>query len=549
MSITGSIKTQLGLIVAVLALGLVLCGAGAIYGIQTLATAGANTLDRLAVATSGLDAARSAQHHFKIQVQEWKNTLIRGSDKATFDKYWDAFSKEEQAVQDQLAKVQAAADKLGVTSLDSRQVADQLKQLGTKYREAIKSYDPSKASAAQEVDRLVRGIDRGPDQALDDLTEAGRRVMIESEAQAEDFAATRISFVRNMLTVAIALVLIVGVGVAVWLARRMSRTVSAVERTMLQVRATGDLSLRADIVAQDELGRIAESFNGMMDNFQDIIRRVREAASDVSGASKQINEAARALDQSSAKQSNAISSSAASVEELTVAITSVSQTAVEVRGTANGSLTTMSAGSERISDLTDEMQAIQHQVSAIAESVTHFIQSMTAIAGVTQKVKDLADQTNLLALNAAIEAARAGEQGRGFAVVADEVRKLAEKSGESAKHIEQMTKDFEVQSTEASNAIEAGLKSIDASVALARQVEDALKAAKDAAAEATRGVDHISLSVQEQQVASTHVAQSMERIAQMADEASTTSRDTSQAAAHLLGVAESLQSSVGRFRV
>jgi len=167
----------------------------------------------------------------------------------------------------------------------------------------------------------------------------------------------------------------------------------------------------------------------------------------------------------------------------------------------------------------------------------------------TQEVRDIADQTNLLALNAAIEAARAGETGRGFAVVADEVRKLAEKSGKSASEIDTVTHSIVAQSAAVQEAILAGEQAISASSLLAGQVEGALRSSQASVEQSTHGVAEISNSVGEQRVASTEIAQSMERIANMVEETSANAQNISQASTDLKQLSVNLKLAVAGFRV
>ena len=196
-----------------------------------------------------------------------------------------------------------------------------------------------------------------------------------------------------------------------------------------------------------------------------------------------------------------------------------------------------------------EIGRVQDAVNQIAGSVKEFVDSTRAITGMTQQVKEIADQTNLLALNAAIEAARAGEQGRGFAVVADEVRKLAEKSAKSANEIDQVTNSLNQKSTHVEATVQAGLHSLQATQEQIGRVSTMLTEAGEAVTKSSHGVSDIAASVGEQSLASTEIARHVEQIAQMSEENHAAVESNNQDIVRLEQLARELQGAVSRFRV
>ena len=260
-------------------------------------------------------------------------------------------------------------------------------------------------------------------------------------------------------------------------------------------------------------------------------------ADGVASASQQLASTSEQLAISTAQQSEAASGMAAAVEEMTVSINHVSDSANEAKHVTGETGSLSEDGRRIIQDTVEEMQLIVATVTEASVTIHAVGENSQRISSIVQVIKDVADQTNLLALNAAIEAARAGEQGRGFAVVADEVRKLAERTAQATTEISGMIGAVQSSAQTAVVTMQHAVTRVDCGKTMAGPAGESMNGISDGAGRVVAAVNEISSALREQSMASNDIAANVEKIAQMSEENSAATREAADTARQLEALA------------
>jgi methyl-accepting chemotaxis protein len=334
-----------------------------------------------------------------------------------------------------------------------------------------------------------------------------------------------------------------------WIIDKVTYPTKELQQTMLKMQADGDLTKRVPIRSSDEIGQTGIAFNELAKSFQTIVGQMHGYAEQVVNSAHSLSTDTANIVDGSQRQSEAASGTASAVEKMSGSIASVADNANQVAKLSTESMVRANKGQASLHEMMGEIAQVETAVRMMADSVNAFVKSTQTITSMTQQVRDIAEQTNLLALNAAIEAARAGEQGRGFAVVADEVRKLAEKSAQSASQIDVVTKTLGDQSEQVERNVQSGLLSLQSSQKHMEEVAAVLVQANEAVTSVNAGVDDITASVNEQMRASQDISRNVENIATMAEANHTNVQGAVQAVSMMEYVAEELKKSVAHFKV
>ena len=343
-------------------------------------------------------------------------------------------------------------------------------------------------------------------------------------------------------------ILVLLLAIAFFIARGVLRQVGGepeVANSAMARVAAGDLSAE---IPQAHPGSMLDSMNRMVGTLRQMMGEITGLSRQLAQGAEQISTASREVATASHKQSDATSSMAAAIEEMTVSINHISDNAKDTQQYSSQSVELSVNGVERIEGATREIRDIATSVSAASERIRRLEARAREISTIANVIKEIAAQTNLLALNAAIEAARAGEQGRGFAVVADEVRKLAERTSSATVEIEQMISGIETDTVEVVQAMDATLPEVDEGIAAAEEAATALRQIKDGAQTTLQHIREVAESTREQSLASDSIAQKVEEIASMVEQTSAAMESSAETAARLERIAGELNTLVGRFR-
>ena len=357
---------------------------------------------------------------------------------------------------------------------------------------------------------------------------------------------------ENAWKTALAVFLLVAISLVIYgvfIMRSIMRPIDLCRSAVRDITQTNNLTRRIDYKVRDEMGEMIEALNAMLLKMQSSLNQIQGDMKHTSAAASLLTKAAEEVAQSALTQSSSSSAMAASVEEMTVSINTVSDNADQTRRLADESEKISLEGGRIIDQTAAEMVTIAQSVSEASRVIASLGEASTQISAVVQVIKEVADQTNLLALNAAIEAARAGEQGRGFAVVADEVRKLAERTSASTNEISQMVSKIQGAANESVNEMARVVTQVGTGQALAEEAGKHIHDIRDAVRRVTTAITEISVALKEQSSASHEIARHVEQIAQMSDHNQASSENTAKGAHEVDSLSQSVSGIINSFRV
>ncbi|MBD3619691.1 MAG: methyl-accepting chemotaxis protein [Chromatiales bacterium] len=352
--------------------------------------------------------------------------------------------------------------------------------------------------------------------------------------------------VVTLLVAGIAIILLIAIVMPLLIVRPMRALIGHLENV---AQGEGDLTVRLDASTRDEMGRLARAFNQFVAKLQELVARSVDSTAQLSAASEELSMVATDSRQAVSQQLSEIDQVATAMNEMTATVQEVARNAQEAEMAARAADEQASGGQRVVHDTVAAINALAARVEGLSQTMTSLESASVDIGTVLEVIKGIAEQTNLLALNAAIEAARAGEQGRGFAVVADEVRQLASRTQQSTREIQGMIESLQATASQAAGEMEAGRKDAETSVEKAAQAGKALDDIARAVKTITDMNVQIASAAEEQAAVTEELNRNTSNIQALANQSADGSRQTDEASQELARLAADLQMGLGQFKV
>jgi methyl-accepting chemotaxis protein len=503
-----------------------------------------------AVRVPSLKAAIQLQRDLNQTQVKGRQTILAGTQPERLADAKKLFAETWSDVEKDIAGMNELAPKWANQDRDRLQeIKQQLVLLRQVQEDAIKRASSGEknalARAGNESADHATPINRAMKKSLGSMAESFDKQVDQNkeELQADNRALKLTMFATSVVALG------AGICVAIFLSRRISAATHSV-LCLAEAVAAGDLSCQnLEVRSQDELGELAIAINKMNDNLKRMLRSISENSLRVASASEELSSSATLQAQGAETQKDQITRIATAMQEMSTTVQQVSENCLRAAEASSRAAQTAREGGTVVKQALTQMHAIAESVGGSAKEMGELGKSSEHIGRIASVIDDIADQTNLLALNAAIEAARAGEQGRGFAVVADEVRKLAERTTTATKEIAEMIKTIQSGTSGAAKAMESASLQVEQGVASTERAGDSLQQIIKMSEQVGAMIGNIATGATQQSAATAEINRNMDQIASLVKESTVGSQEAAKACQDLSDLASDLQSMVGSFKL
>jgi len=482
-----------------------------------------------------------ANLQFKIQVQEWKNMLIRGKSAADRDKYWAQFEEQERLVQDVLSQLSQVKGASPSTLSQVQKLIDEHKALGVSYRKGRDAFIAAGGDAVAG-DVAVKGVDRAASEQMSQLVESLRKNSGEQSLMISSAADRTILFGALIM---LASAILVGL-VTLWVVNRNLITPIRALIDYVSRLSRGQFGERVNITRQDELGHLAVAANILRDFLADTFSRLKSSTSELDVASHELKSIATLMAQGTHEQFERTDQVATAMTEMSATAQEVARHAAQAAQAADDADRHAHEGDKVMQSTMKTIGLMRDEIGNTASVIQRLETDSVRIGKVLEVIRGIAEQTNLLALNAAIEAARAGEAGRGFAVVADEVRTLAQRTAVSTAEINQIIDSVQTGASDAVLAIQGGQARSEESVEQVNNASSTLQRITSAV-EAIRDMNRqIATAAEEQTSVAEDISRNLTEITAIASTNQDNVKRTQSASNDLHGLSIGLNDVISR---
>ena len=535
------IGTRLIVLTVITSALLLVIGLSGIWGMHLSSKALSQVYDRHLLSINQLQQVRVTQYQIRNDIFQARlsgdsfaaQEIFDQVDKRirTISESLEAYQKQDLSAEEKalLEKYLAARLNFGVNGIN-------------KMRDLLNAEDFEAADqhSKEVMDPTFNAAQAATDALIDHLTKEAGAYREKTERLAKIIQTAAIAMVVIGLVLAIALGLVIRLSI-VHGAMHLEKAA-----TLL---AQGDLTSQANLPGRDELAQVASAFNRMSSEFAQIVGDIRNAADEVSHAAAHTSQNNQLVASASSRQQECAQNATNAAESLAMTLSEVGSSITNMVQLADQASDLARTGQKVIGEAASDIDSISHSVNQTSGVISSLGSHSDVIGNIVGVIKDIADQTNLLALNAAIEAARAGEQGRGFAVVADEVRKLAERTARATDEISSTIRTIQGETAQAVQTMESAQHEVSRGVEKARQGDQAISDIYQAVATLTQQIHAIDGIRVRQDEASREISHRVGEILSMAGDNRTTSENSAAAASALTGLSARLTTAVSRFRL